>query len=125
MTRKTKINPRTRKAIRTYVKQGLSGNKIQKRLQKSHLGIRRKVLFIEIRRIKHQKAKPYPERHVPRKYRKPSMIPIITRKHVTLTGYHHHKRETKTKIGSGRELHSFVRREMESDYWDEKPTADS
>jgi IS30 family transposase len=64
------ITGQQRKAIRTYVKQGLGSNKIQKKLQKRHLGIRRKVLLAEIRKAKGQKPKANPYKYTPRKYRK-------------------------------------------------------
>jgi hypothetical protein len=64
------ITKQQNKAIRGYVKQGLSANKIQKRLQKQQLGIRRKDLLGEIRKIKHQKPKADRLKYTPRKYRK-------------------------------------------------------
>ena len=57
------------KAIRSYVKQGLSANKIQKRLQKRHLGIRRKALLAEVRKIKGTKPKADRQKYTPHKYR--------------------------------------------------------
>jgi hypothetical protein len=57
------------KAIRGYVKQGLSANKIQKQLQKQHLGIRRKTLLSEIRKIKGRKPKADRQKYTPHKYR--------------------------------------------------------
>jgi hypothetical protein len=67
--RKT-ITKTQRKAIRTYVKQGYSANKIQKRLQKQNLGMRRKILLAEIRKVKGQKPKADRKKYTPRKYRK-------------------------------------------------------
>jgi len=67
---KPKISSKTRWAIRTYVKQGYSANKIQKRLSKQHLGIRRKVLLAEIRKIKYQKPKADRYKYTPKKYRR-------------------------------------------------------
>ena len=67
---KPKLNSKTRGAIRTYVKQGYSANRIQKRLQKQNLGIRRKVLLAEIRKVKGQKPKADRQKYTPRKYRK-------------------------------------------------------
>ena len=52
------------------MKQGLSSNKIQKRLQKQHLGMRRKVLLAEIRNAKGQTPKANRHKYTPRKYRK-------------------------------------------------------
>jgi hypothetical protein len=51
------------------VKQGLSSNKIQRRLQERHLGIRRKVLLAEIRKAKRQKHRTNCYKYTPRKYR--------------------------------------------------------
>lgn len=64
------VSKQQRTAIRTYVKQGYSANKIQKRLQKQHLGIRRKALLTEIRKIKGQKPKANSFKYTPKKYRK-------------------------------------------------------
>lgn len=63
------INPRTRWAIRGYVKHSYSANKIQRNLRKQHLGIRRTVLLAEIRKAKHQKAKANRLKYTPKKYR--------------------------------------------------------
>jgi hypothetical protein len=123
---KTEINRRREKAIRTYVRKGYSANKIQKKLQKQGLGTRRKDFLAKVRRIKRVKGRVVErEKYVPRKYVKISIIPIITTKHVTLTGKHHHKRTSKTKIGSGRELFNFVRKELTSGFWDAKPKIES
>jgi hypothetical protein len=66
------INPRTRWAIRGYVKQGYSANKIQRSLKAQHLGIRRTVLLVEIRKAKHRKAKANRFKYTPKKYRYPA-----------------------------------------------------
>ena len=58
------------KTIRAYVKQGLSANKIQKTLQKNHMGMQRKNLLAQIRKIKNQKPKVNRKKYVPKKYRK-------------------------------------------------------
>jgi len=64
------ITKQQKKAIRPYVKEGLSSNKIQKRLQQRHIGMRRAVLLAEIRKIKRQKPKANRYKYTPRKYRK-------------------------------------------------------
>jgi hypothetical protein len=63
------ISIQQRKAIKAYVKQGLSSNKIQKRLQKRHIGLRRKVLLAEIRKVKRKKPKANTYKYTSRKYR--------------------------------------------------------
>ena len=70
MPKPKKINPRTRWAIRGYVKKGYSANKIQKKLRAQHLGIRRKVLLAEIRKAKHRKVKAERLKYTPKKYRR-------------------------------------------------------
>jgi hypothetical protein len=64
------VSKQQRKAIKTYVKQGLTSNKIQKRLQKQHLGLRRKVLLAEIRKVKRKKPKANALNYTPKKYRR-------------------------------------------------------
>lgn len=88
------INPRTRWAIRGYVKRGYSANKIQKRLKAQHLGIRRTVLLAEIRKAKHQTIKANRLKYTPNKYRMPSRQrkQAIGRREVAVYGY------AKTKI---------------------------
>lgn len=70
MAKRKTVTKQQRKAIGTYVKQGLSSNKIQKRLQKRHLGLRRQVLLAEIRKVKRKKPKANTYKYTPRKYRK-------------------------------------------------------
>lgn len=76
------------KVIRGYVKQGYSANKIQKMLQKQHLGIRRKTLLAEVRKIKGAKKKPYSVKCTPKKYRRrvspPARRPIYSGKHIAV-----------------------------------------
>jgi len=126
MTRKTKINRRTRNAIRTYVKQGLSGNKIQKRLSKRGLGIRRKTLLAEIRKVKRQRPRVPREKYVPHKYR-PLRIPAIAivPKMIRLEGRFQGERKTVRERGSGKDLFRFVRKEMDKadrgEGWDARP----
>jgi hypothetical protein len=66
------VTKQQKKTIRTYVKQGLSSNKIQKRLQERHLGLRRQVLLAEIRNIKHGKPRANTYKYTPKKYRRVS-----------------------------------------------------
>lgn len=104
--RKTKISPKTRWAIKGYVKQGYSANKIQKRLQKQHLGIRRKVLLTEIRKIKHQKPKPHPQKYTPHKYRIRRLkrrFPMM--KQIAVYGTVHGKPRRVQIAGTGKQLY--------------------
>lgn len=87
---KPKLNPKTRGAIKTYVKQGYSANKIQKKLQKQHLGIRRKVLLAEIRKLKRQEPKADRRKYIPKKYRRrrpTARKPVFVGKQVAVYGY--------------------------------------
>jgi len=106
------------KVIRGYVKQGLSANKIQKRLQKQHLGIRRKNLLAEIRKIKRQKPKADRFKYTPWKYRKrppKARKPVFIGKHIAVYGYARTSRHPKAYsarfefYGSGRDLNRAVR----------------
>jgi len=63
------ISKQQRKAIKTCIKQGFSANKIQKKLGKQGLGLRRKTLLAEVRKIKGTKKKSHPQRYTPHKYR--------------------------------------------------------
>ncbi|MFX0199609.1 MAG: hypothetical protein ACFFCW_26095 [Candidatus Hodarchaeota archaeon] len=69
MPKRSTITKRQRKAIRTYVKQGISANKIQKKLSKQGLGIRRKTLLSEVRKLKRQKPRADRKKYTPHKYR--------------------------------------------------------
>jgi hypothetical protein len=87
---KTASRRQQMKAIRGYVKQGLSANKIQKKLQKQSLGIRRKVLLAEIRKIKGTKPKADRKKYTPWKYRRrkpPARKPVFFGKQVAVYGY--------------------------------------
>jgi hypothetical protein len=128
------INKRQREAIRGYVNKGYSANQIQVELRNQRMGIRRKVLLAEVRRVKGQKLKAETVKYIPKKYAKvrwrarakaPSrkrLRPIVfEERQVTLIGRHDGKRIIKKQHGSGRELYRFVLDEMTGDYWDERP----
>jgi hypothetical protein len=114
LTKRRTITKQQRMAIRTYVKQGLSSNKIQKRLQEKHLGIRRKTLLAEIRKLKHQKSKPNLRKYTPRKYRKrtlhPSKATSRFQKGYQIAGYgtvHGQSRRLQV-YGSGKQLYKVM-----------------
>jgi len=118
------------KAIRSYVSEGYSANRIQKSLRARHMGIRRKVLLAEIRIIKHQEPKTEIVKYVPKKYAKArwkaralprKRLRRLGEKQATLTGLHKGKLISKTQHGSGKDLYKFIKNEMESGYWDGKP----
>lgn len=135
MTRKKGIKRGTitqtqRRAIKTYVKRGYSANKIQKQLQKRHIGIRRKTLLIEIHKIRRVKA--HRRKYIPREYRYPPIIPwrkarkiSVGLRRIILTGWHQGKKVEKKRFGSGKQLRIFVIEELEGDYWDARPTITS
>jgi hypothetical protein len=131
MTRKKGIKRETvtktqRRAIKTYVKRGYSANKIQKQLQKRHIGIRRKTLLKEIHKIRRVKA--HRRKYIPRNYYYPPTIPrrkarkiSVGLRRIILTGWHRGKRVEKKRFGSGRELRMFVIEELGGGYWDARP----
>ena len=118
MPKRKTIAKTQRRAIRTYVKQGLSANKIQKRLQEQHLGMRRKVLLVEVRKLKRQKPKADRYKYTPRKYRRrgpPARKPVFAGKHVAVYRYARTKRHPRPYsarfefYGSGRDLFKAVK----------------
>jgi hypothetical protein len=130
------LSKQQKEAIRGYVKKGYSANKIQKQLKAQHLGIRRKVLLAEIRKAKNQPKKPNTVKYIPKKYVKARWLAraelerILETKHVTVEGKHKLKNGkvvfvSKTRRGKGKDLYNWVKKEMDSDYWDEKPTVHS
>ena len=109
------VTKQQRNAIRTYVKRGLSSNKIQKRLQERHLGIRRKVLLAEIRKVKRQKPKANRHKYTPRKYRSGrTSYPSLARRQLfigrQIAGYgtvHGQSRRIQA-YGNGKQLHMVM-----------------
>jgi hypothetical protein len=67
--KKHRISAKAKWRIKGYISEGYSANKIQKLLKKQHVGIRRKTLLSEIRKIKHQKIKRNTQKYIPTKYR--------------------------------------------------------
>ena len=87
--RKSKaISPKTRWAIKAYVTQGYSANKIQKNLKKQDLGIQRKKLLSEVRTIKGTKPKANRQKYTPKKYRRrftpKARRPVYSGKHIAV-----------------------------------------
>lgn len=125
--------PRTRgkttkqiQAIRSYVRKGYSANTIQKKMKARHIGIRRTVLLTYVREFRRQPPKPSVAKYIPRKYRKGLKYPIIVIvKRVRLFGRHKGKRVRKIRTGRGSELYHWIRGELESGYWDVRPTIES
>lgn len=117
------VKTRTVDRIRQLSRKGYTANQIQHKLQQEKIGIRRQTMLKYVREFRHRPPPKHPYRHVPHKYRVPPVI--IVGKHVTLRGKHRGERATKSKLGSGKELYRFVRNEMESTFWDEKPTIQS
>jgi hypothetical protein len=66
-------------ALRTYVNQGYSANKIQKKLQSQGLGIQRKELLADVRRIKGKAPKTNTFKYTPTKYRHSRKPPLLQR----------------------------------------------
>jgi hypothetical protein len=127
-----KLNPKVIWAIKGYVKRGYSANQIQKQLQAQRLGIRRKVLLAEIRRVKGIQRKAETVKYIPKKYAKARWrararirLRPLGEKRVVLSGLHNKKLVTKTRYGSGKDLYRFVKDEVTGDFWDEKPSVHS
>ena len=62
------ITKRQKEAIRGYVNKGFSANQIQGKLREQHMGIRRKSLLTQIRKVKGQKPKNETVKYIPKKY---------------------------------------------------------
>lgn len=69
-TKLKRISSKTRLAIQGYVKSDYSANKIQKKLKSQGLGIQRKKLLAEVRKLKGTTPKVDRQKCTPRKYRK-------------------------------------------------------
>ena len=82
------MSPKTRWAIKGYVKQGYSANKIQKKLKSQGLGIQRKKLLAEVRKIKGLKPKANRQKYTPKKYRRratpKARRPVYSGKHIAV-----------------------------------------
>ena len=82
------ISPKTKWAIKGYVKKGYSANKIQKSLKKQGLGIQRKKLLAEVRKVKGTKPKANRQKYTPKKYRRrvspPARRPVYSGKHIAV-----------------------------------------
>ena len=127
------ITKQQREAIRGYVEKGYSANQIQVNLKNRRMGIRRKVLLAEVRKVKGQKLKAGTAKYIPKKYAQAPRVKApprkrlrpffaqIQEKQVTIIGRHYGKRIIKKQYGKGRDLYRFVMDEMTGDYWDEKP----
>jgi hypothetical protein len=124
------ISKRQIKAIRSYVKKGYSANQIQVKLKNQHMGIRRKVLLAEVRKVKGQKLKAGTVKYIPKKYVKVrwlarAELERLLEKRVTITGKHKGDFVTKTRSGKGKDLYRWVLDEMTGGYWDKKPIVHS
>ena len=127
------LSEQQKNAIRDYIRKGYSANQIQVNLKNRHMGIRRKVLLAEVRRVKGQAPRAETVKYTPKKYAKARWrarakrirLRPLGEKQVTLTGLHKGKLISKTQRGSGKDLYRFVKDEMTGDYWDEKPSVHS
>ena len=124
------ISKRQIKAIRSYVKKGYSANQIQVKLKNQNMGIRRKVLLAEVRKVKGQKLKAGTAKYIPKKYSKArwlarAELERLLEKRVTITGKHKGDFVTKTRSGKGKDLYRWVLDEMTGGYWDKKPIVHS
>jgi hypothetical protein len=62
--------PKVKKSVRWYVNHKYSANRIQRRLKKRGIGIRRKTLLKYVREAKKKSVKANSEKYTPRKYRR-------------------------------------------------------
>jgi hypothetical protein len=125
MTRKKGVTTKQINFIKEKALKGWSANRIQKAMQREHIGMKRQETLRHVREFKGKPTPKHPERHVPHKYRRAVIPRIAFGKEVTVSGTHHGKRTSKTKHGSGTELCRFVRREMSSGWWDARPKVES
>jgi hypothetical protein len=113
--KKRKIPSKTKEAIRTYVKQGYSANKIQKSLQRQGLGIQRKRLLAEVRKVKGIKPKAQPQKYTPKKYRRvtpKARRPVFRGKHIAVYRYATTQRYRKLARKAGMPLSYSARYEF-------------
>jgi hypothetical protein len=126
MSRKRQVTTAQIEKIRQYTREGCSANQIQHKLSTEHIGLRRTVLLSYVRQFKRQPTKPSVERYAANTYGKSaSRTTGWGTKAAKIKGTHHGKYVEKQRLGSGYELYRFVRNEMESDFWDDKPTVES
>ena len=125
------LSEQQKTAIRSYIKKGYSANQIQVNLKNRHMGIRRKVLLAEVRKIKGQPSKAETGKYIPKKYvrtrwrARAELERILETKHVTVTGKHKGDLVSKTRSGKGKDLYRWVLDEMTGGYWDKKPIVHS
>ena len=125
------LSEQQKNAIRDYIKKGYSANQIQVNLKNRHMGIRRKVLLAEVRRVKGQPSKAETVKYIPKKYLRTRWLAraelerILSEKQVTITGKHKGDSVTKTRRGKGKDLYRWVFDEMTGGYWDKKPIVHS
>jgi hypothetical protein len=118
MPKRKAISKQQTEAIRTYIKQGYSANNIQKKLQHQGLGIQRKRLLAEVRKVKGTKPKAHPQKYTPKKYRRvtpKARRPVFRGKHIAVYRYARtlkHRRPYSARFefyGSGKDLAKAVR----------------
>ena len=117
--RKTEVTIEQIERIRQLSREGYSANQIQRKLQQEHIGSRRTTLSERARESKRQPVQHSVESYIPRRR---ARIEGLRGKQVTLIGRHRGKRAVKQVRGSGRQLYRWIVDEMESDFWDAKPT---
>jgi len=91
MPKRKPVSKQQTEAIRTYIKQGYSANKIQKKLKSQGLGIRRQTLLAEVRKLKGKKPRAQSHKYTPKKYRRrispPARRPVYSGKHIAVYRY--------------------------------------
>jgi hypothetical protein len=105
------VKPATVDRIYTLSKQGKTANQIQRQLKAEGIGIRRTTLLTYVREAKGRKPRPHPEKHIPRKYRRPITPPPIKRrydKHVAIFGRHNGVSKRIEISGTGKYLQQVL-----------------
>ena len=145
--RKKGVSTKQINRIRTLSREGKSANQIQRTLSREHIGLRRTVLLPYVREFKGKQPQANVSKYTPKKYRGTTAQKAWRRrerdwrsgrtrekkpkeegwgnKRVTLQGTHDGERVQETRSGTGKDLHEFVKEEMESDYWDRRPSVNS
>ena len=70
-TRRRGLSAKKLRAIKIYARKGYSANRIQKRMRRRHIGVRRKTVLRLVRETKGRRPRPHPEKYVRHRYRKP------------------------------------------------------
>lgn len=115
LPKRRRITKVQRGAIKSYIEKGYSSNKIQRLLSERRIGMRRKTLLKEIRRIKGVGKKTHARKYTPKKYvRKIRWKETAIGKKIAVYGTAHTKKYVRGYSarfefsGSGKSLYRIV-----------------